>query len=90
MLLCDKCSKDIREGEAFTLDGSVYCAACAWENATYFLSDMLHPAFTPVELTEKRYADAWRLVEQLRPRILVRMAQVGSVKLAIECVTRPA
>ncbi len=90
MLLCDKCQKDIREGEAFTLDGSTYCPACAWENATYFLSDMLHPAFEPVELTEKRYAEAWRLVEQLRPRILVRMAEVARVQFVIEGVTRPA
>ncbi len=84
LLQCDRCERDIREGEAFTLDGSVYCAPCAWENATYFLSDMLHPAFTPVELTEKRYAEAWRLVEALRPRILVRMAEAARIGLVIE------
>ncbi len=87
MLTCDRCQKDIPEGEAFTLDGSTYDAACAWENATYFLSDYLHPAFTPVELTEKRYAEAWRVVEALRPRVLMRMAEVASVRMVWEAGT---
>ncbi len=82
MLACDKCSRDIPEGEAFTLDGSTYDAACAWENATYFLSDQLHDAFTPVERAARRYAEALRLVEALLPRIRKNMAEAASVTLA--------
>ncbi len=89
-LVCAKCERDIPAGDVFTLDGSTYDAGCAFETASLWLSDFLSPAFTPVELAEKRYTEAWRVIEALRPRILMRMAQVGSVKLAIECVTRPA
>ncbi len=85
-LVCAKCERDIPAGDVFTLDGSTYDAGCAFETASLWLSDFLSPGFTPVELAEKRYAEAWRVVEVLRPRVLVRMAEVARIGLVIEGV----
>ncbi|HEY6005350.1 MAG TPA: hypothetical protein VIV57_20895 [Anaeromyxobacter sp.] len=85
-LVCAKCQRDVPTGDAFTLDGATYDAGCAFEIAALWLSDFLSPAFSPVELTEKRYAEAWRVVESLRARVLVRMAEAARVGLMIEGV----
>ena len=86
-LVCAKCQRDVPAGDAFTLDGATYDAGCAFEVAALWLSDFLSPAFSPMELAERRYGEARRVLGTLlATRIDVRMVEVASVGLVIEGV----
>lgn len=77
-LVCDSCERELRSGDAVTLDGSTYCYAHAGERALLFLLDFLFPGYEPEELRAHRYQEAREVLRLVLARVDERMREAAA------------